>query len=101
MSRDLERRLKALEADSPASWAARVEQDFWRAVSKAKGNFGPNDSELTIAERIARFTPLEHLAWQLKFTGEADLEAVLSLYGQTSPSKWAGWVLLLNWMPGD
>ena len=101
MSRHLERRLHALEADSPASWNARAEDDFWRAVSKAKHNFGPYDSELTVAQRVARFTPLEHLAWQLKFTGEADLEAILALYGETPPAMWTGWVLLLNWMPGD
>lgn len=101
MNRSLERRVQALEAESPTSWTARAEEDFWRAVANAKGNFGPYDSELKVSERVARLTPLEHLAWQLKFTGEADLEAILALYGKTPPEVWAGWVLLLNWMPGD
>ncbi|WP_340588679.1 hypothetical protein [Erythrobacter alti] len=101
MSRSLERRVQALEAESPASWAASAADEFWRAVANAKGNFGPYDSELTVAQRIVRFTPLEHLAWQLNFTGEADLEAILALYGETPPEIWTGWVLLLNWMPGD
>lgn len=109
MSRNLHRRVDALEAGSPVSLTARAEADFWRAVRKASGNFGPYDSELTVAERVARFTPLEHLAWDLKFTGEADLEAVLPLYGincaadlsATEMQKWLGWVLLMNWIPGD
>ena len=101
MSRSLDRRVQALEAESPASWAARAEDDFWREVANAKGNFGPYDSELTIVERVARFTPLEHLAWQFKFTGEADLEAIVSLYGMAKPKTWAGWALLTGWMPGD
>lgn len=109
MSRSLERRVIALEADSPSAWATRAEADFWRAVSNAKGNFGPFDAELSAVERLARFTPLEHLAWELKFTGSSDLEGILALYGLGGPDdlsatemqKWAGWVLLMNWMPGD
>lgn len=109
MSRNLQRRVTALEEGSPAGWAAQAEADFWRAVRNACGNFGPYASEMTVAQRIAQLTPLEHLAWQLKFTGEADLEAVLPLYGINGPAdlpakemqKWLGWVLLMNWMPGD
>lgn len=101
MNRNLERRLQALEADSSTTWAARAEEDFWCAVSNAMGNFGPYDSELTVLERVSRFTPIEHMAWQRKFTCEADLRVLLELYDMTPPVNWAGWVLLCNWMPGD
>ena len=77
MSRRFERRVIAVEADSPSVWATRAEADFWRAVSKAASNFGPFDAELTAIERLARFTPLEHMAWELKFTGNTDLEGIL------------------------
>lgn len=109
MSRHLMRRVDVLEARSPVKWAACAEADFWRAVRKASGNFGPYDSEMTVFERVASFSPLQHLAWNLKFTGEADLGAVLPLYGidgatdisATEMQKWMGWVLLMNWIPGD
>jgi hypothetical protein len=109
MSRNLERRVQALEASDAASFSTRVEAEFWAAVHEAAGNIELNDRGLTLPERIARYTPLEHLAWQIKMTGEADLDVVLPLYGMggqadmaaTEMQKWSGWVLLMNWMPGD
>lgn len=103
-----ERRTKALEAKRPAGMAAEAEAEFWDAVHAKRDCFEPEHAGMDEAARVARLSPLQHLAWNLRFTGEADFEATLALYGRGNPAQGAtemaqfcGWELLTEWIPGD
>lgn len=104
-----ERRVGKLESKGPPGMAAEAEEHFWAIVHATRDCFDDEQAGMDEAERVARLSPLQHVAWNLRFTGDADFEATLAHYGLGRTSnepaseigRWSGWVLLISWIPGD
>lgn len=106
-------RLTRLETDSPMSRAQGGEAAFWVAVAKAQERFRQRDRTMPLRARRARLSPVEHLAWVLRFAERRDtatnlreadrtsLADVLRHHDRAVPDTLEGWALLIAWIPGD